>query len=79
MWAVTEKHNRVRGLYEHVCHDPLALFCFSLVHICFKCIAYRHSSIFLTEEEKTGEEAADDDELPPQLPQQIQSYQVKHS
>ena len=36
----------------------------------------RHSSIFLTEEEKSGEEAGDD-ELPPELPDQIQSYQVK--
>jgi hypothetical protein len=60
-------------------HLPCSVSLIILVHICFKFIAYRHSSIFLTEEEKTGEEAADDDELPPQLPQQIQSYQVKHS
>jgi hypothetical protein len=33
----------------------------------------RHSSIFLTEEEKTGEEAGEDD----LLPEEIKSFQVK--
>ena len=36
----------------------------------------RHSSIFLTEEEKDGDAAMEDDELPP-LPDKIESYQVK--
>jgi len=35
----------------------------------------RHSSIFLTEEEKDGLEVYEDEELPKELPEEIQSYQ----
>jgi len=37
----------------------------------------RHSSIFLTEEEKDGDAAMEDDELPP-LPDKIESYQAEN-
>ena len=41
-------------------------------------LLFRHSSIFLSEEEKSGDETVEEDELPT-LPEEIQSYQVGRS
>jgi len=38
----------------------------------------RHSSIFLSEDEKSGDSSLDDDEMLPELPDQIDSYQEEN-